>query len=120
MGLHSSHGWNCVGLCEFGRDVFDVRLSAVRCAAIADFSGRAPTAGGQYHWVSEFAPPSCQKFLSYLVGTALSASLSTFNLTVSDRMALRDRMAGWLGFDSLPSRNHYPRSYCLERPQLHL
>lgn len=31
-------------------------------------SSRAPTAGGQYHWVSEFAPPNCQKFLSYLVG----------------------------------------------------
>jgi hypothetical protein len=30
---------------------------------------RAPTSGGQYHWVSEFAPPSCQKFLSYITGT---------------------------------------------------
>ena len=29
---------------------------------------RAPTAGGQYHWVSEFAPSSLQKPLSYLVG----------------------------------------------------
>jgi choline transport protein len=29
---------------------------------------RAPTTGGQYHWVSEFAPPSLQKFLSYIVG----------------------------------------------------
>ena len=29
---------------------------------------RAPTAGGQYHWVSEFAPTSLQKPLSYLVG----------------------------------------------------
>lgn len=28
----------------------------------------APTAGGQYHWVSEFSPRSCQKFLSYIVG----------------------------------------------------
>ena len=28
----------------------------------------APTSGGQYHWTSEFAPPSCQKFLSYIVG----------------------------------------------------
>lgn len=33
------------------------------------YSSRAPTAGGQYHWVSEFAPPRYQKFLSYLVGT---------------------------------------------------
>lgn len=29
---------------------------------------RAPTSGGQYHWVSEFAPKRHQKFLSYMVG----------------------------------------------------
>lgn len=29
---------------------------------------RAPTTGGQYHWVSEFAPRKYQKFLSYLMG----------------------------------------------------
>ena len=29
---------------------------------------RAPTSGGQYHWVSEFAPPSCQALLSYITG----------------------------------------------------
>ncbi|KAJ4404122.1 hypothetical protein N0V91_006023 [Didymella pomorum] len=28
----------------------------------------APTSGGQYHWVSEFAPKKYQKFLSYIVG----------------------------------------------------
>ncbi|CAG5153046.1 uncharacterized protein ALTATR162_LOCUS3013 [Alternaria atra] len=28
----------------------------------------APTSGGQYHWVSEFAPPEHQRFLSYVVG----------------------------------------------------
>lgn len=26
------------------------------------------TAGAQYHWISEFAPPNCQKQLSYVVG----------------------------------------------------
>jgi amino acid transporter len=31
-------------------------------------SARAPTSGGQYHWVSEFAPPKYQKSLSYLSG----------------------------------------------------
>jgi amino acid transporter len=31
----------------------------------------APTSGGQYHWVSEFAPERAQKFLSYLTGTSL-------------------------------------------------
>lgn len=28
----------------------------------------APTAGGQYHWISEFAPREFQKPLSYLIG----------------------------------------------------
>lgn len=29
---------------------------------------RSPTSGGQYHWVSEFAGKSWQKFLSYITG----------------------------------------------------
>ncbi|KAL8650363.1 MAG: hypothetical protein Q9210_003868, partial [Variospora velana] len=37
-------------------------------ASLAEMASMAPTAGGQYHWVSEFAPPKHQKFLSYLVG----------------------------------------------------
>ncbi|KAL8704261.1 MAG: hypothetical protein Q9201_002570 [Fulgogasparrea decipioides] len=38
-------------------------------ASMAEMASMAPTAGGQYHWVSEFAPPRYQKFLSYIVGT---------------------------------------------------
>ncbi|KAJ9613052.1 hypothetical protein H2200_002993 [Cladophialophora chaetospira] len=37
-------------------------------ASIAEMASMSPTAGGQYHWVSEFAPRRIQKFLSYLVG----------------------------------------------------
>lgn len=37
-------------------------------ASIAEMASMAPTAGGQYHWVSEFAPRGAQKGLSYLVG----------------------------------------------------
>src|SRR5262245_23774346 len=37
-------------------------------ASMADMASMAPTSGGQYHWVSEFAPKSCQRFLSYIVG----------------------------------------------------
>lgn len=33
---------------------------------------RAPTAGGQYHWVSEFAPRKYQKILSYTSGQSIS------------------------------------------------
>ncbi|KAI1617196.1 amino acid transporter-like protein [Exophiala viscosa] len=36
--------------------------------SLAEMESMAPTSGGQYHWVSEFAPPSCQKFLSYSAG----------------------------------------------------
>jgi choline transport protein len=44
---------------------------------------RAPTAGGQYHWVSEFAPSSCQRFLSYLVGWLGVLGWQTAAATVS-------------------------------------
>lgn len=36
--------------------------------SMAEMASMAPTSGGQYHWVSEFAPPQYQKFLSYTVG----------------------------------------------------
>ena len=36
--------------------------------SLAEMSYMAPTAGGQYHWVSEFSPPSLQKPLSHFVG----------------------------------------------------
>ena len=36
--------------------------------SLAEMASMAPTSGGQYHWVSEFAPPNCQKFLSYVTG----------------------------------------------------
>ena len=35
-------------------------------------SSRAPTAGGQYHWVSMLALPHSQKILSYITGTLLA------------------------------------------------
>jgi choline transport protein len=37
-------------------------------ASMAELASMAPTAGGQYHFVSEFAPPSLQKPLSFIVG----------------------------------------------------
>lgn len=36
--------------------------------SMAEMASMAPIAGAQYHWVSEFAPESCQKILSYLTG----------------------------------------------------
>ena len=40
--------------------------------SISEMGSMSPTAGGQYHWVSEFAPRSCQKFLSYITGYLLA------------------------------------------------
>ncbi|KAI9661029.1 MAG: hypothetical protein M1821_009356 [Bathelium mastoideum] len=37
-------------------------------ASLAEMASMAPTSGGQYHWVSEFAPPTWQKTLSYASG----------------------------------------------------
>ncbi|KAB8229631.1 amino acid permease-domain-containing protein [Aspergillus alliaceus] len=36
--------------------------------SMAEMSSMATTAGGQYHWVSEFAPRKYQGFLSYVAG----------------------------------------------------
>jgi len=37
-------------------------------ASLAEMESMAPTSGGQYHWVSEFAPPQYQRVLSYASG----------------------------------------------------
>lgn len=37
-------------------------------ASLAEMASMAPTAGGQYHWVSELAPPSMQRIASYITG----------------------------------------------------
>lgn len=39
--------------------------------SMAEMASMAPIAGAQYHWVSEFAPESYQKILSYLTGYVL-------------------------------------------------
>ncbi|KAF2218521.1 amino acid/polyamine transporter I [Elsinoe ampelina] len=36
--------------------------------SMAEMASMAPIAGAQYHWVSEFAPENCQRFLSYITG----------------------------------------------------
>ncbi|KAK5128107.1 hypothetical protein LTR08_004199 [Meristemomyces frigidus] len=36
--------------------------------SLAEMASMAPSASGQYHWISEFAPPNVQKLLSYTVG----------------------------------------------------
>lgn len=36
--------------------------------SMSEMASMAPIAGAQYHWVSEFAPESMQKTLSYFTG----------------------------------------------------
>lgn len=38
-----------------------VTCYATIVASLAEMESMAPTAGGQYHWVSEFAPPQYQR-----------------------------------------------------------
>ncbi|PYI13087.1 amino acid transporter [Aspergillus japonicus CBS 114.51] len=54
-GMLWSYVWSTVG---FGFII----------VSLAEMASMAPTSGGQYHWVSEFAPARYQKFLSYVTG----------------------------------------------------
>ena len=48
--------------------VFSIFGFGAAILSMAEMASMAPTSGGQYHWVSEFAPPSTQKILSYVIG----------------------------------------------------
>ncbi len=37
-------------------------------ASLAELVSVVPTAGGQYHWTFELAPPKYRKFVSYVTG----------------------------------------------------
>ncbi|KAK3686554.1 hypothetical protein LTR37_019693, partial [Vermiconidia calcicola] len=64
--------------------------------SMAELASMAPTAGGQYHWVSEFAPREYQRLLSYLTGwlcvlgwqTALCATTYSAALALQGMIAL--------------------------------
>ncbi|KXT16202.1 hypothetical protein AC579_901 [Pseudocercospora musae] len=65
-GLFWSYIWTIVG---FGTII----------ASMAEMASMAPTSGGQYHWVSEFAPEKYQKFLSYTTGWLSAMSYQAGN-----------------------------------------
>jgi hypothetical protein len=52
-------------------------------ASLAEVASMSPTAGGQFHWVSELAPPRFQKGLSYTTGWLLTLGWQTFLCGVS-------------------------------------
>lgn len=75
-------------------------------STLSELVSMAPTSGGQYHWVSMLAPPSCAKFLSYLTGWLtlggwqgsvasggyLTGTMSEFFLLSSFSMSLKPRL----------------------------
>ncbi|KAK4550795.1 hypothetical protein LTR36_000375 [Oleoguttula mirabilis] len=56
-------------------------------ASIAEMASMCPTAGGQYHWVSEFAPPKYQKGLSYVTGWLCATGWQVFLASVAFMVA---------------------------------
>lgn len=59
-----------------------ITFSGAECSPVS----RAPTAGGQYHWIYLLAPDSSKKFLSYVTGECIFRVLRVLALTYS---------AGW-------------------------
>ncbi|KAH2212164.1 hypothetical protein KXV58_009486, partial [Aspergillus fumigatus] len=55
-------------------------------ASIGEMASMAPTSGGQYHWVSEFAPRRAQKFLSYIT-VQPDGSAPTFSILFNTFLA---------------------------------
>jgi len=68
------------------------------------YFSRAPTSGGQYHWVSEFAPPEYQKFLSYASGSCIVCLVECFEFTYN-RLDVNSGLARKCGFEHLCRRN---------------
>lgn len=78
---------------------------------------RAPTAGGQYHWVSEFAPRRGQKFLSYITGNFYLSQCKRHRLTYH-RMAFCHGMAVCHCINRLPRWHHHPRINRIESSRI--
>lgn len=70
LGLDHSAGGIDICVCEHCRACVDVSeiLGFVIMIKTDLLLARSPTAGGQYHFVSEYAPPQYQKLLSYITG----------------------------------------------------
>lgn len=63
-----------------GRNGIHVRHLSTHSSELTCLNGlRAPTNGGVYHWVSEFAPARYQKYLSYVTGMYRGACQPNWN-----------------------------------------
>ena len=75
---------------------------------------RAPTAGGQYHWVFMLAPKPAKKFLSYITGARKVFSLYPKKSTDWERLAHCPRVAvsgriRWLSLWFTNTRSPHPQ-----------
>ncbi|KAK0622073.1 amino acid/polyamine transporter I [Bombardia bombarda] len=89
--------------------MFIATFFGVFCAilSMAEMASMAPTSGGQYHWVSEFAPASLQKLLSYLVGWLCVLGWQVGTVAISFLMAGQIQGLVILNHDSYdPQRWH--------------
>jgi hypothetical protein len=68
------------------REIFKCRRELIEC--------RAPTSGGQYHWVFEFAPSQHHKVLSYVTGKC-SLQVCVHLKLMSKISSLKNRQADW-------------------------
>ena len=103
-GLFWSYIWTFIG---FG----------IVMISLAEMASMAPISAGQYHWVSEFAPPKYQKFLSYFTGKLRRIPISTFVLTL-DRMDVDARMAGRRSLWIILDGHHHPGTHWSQQSRL--
>lgn len=64
---------------------------------ITDMMRRAPTSGGQYHWVAMLAPPKSKVFLSWFTGEHIEVKLGQ---TAADNSQVG--LPLWVGWPTLP------------------
>ena len=87
--------------------------------SLAEMASMAPISGGQYHWVSEFAPPKYQKFLSYFTGRLHSPESNLSPCADTEyRMDVDSCMASWCCLRILPDRHDHPRPDRVEQSGL--
>jgi amino acid permease len=76
-------------------------------ASLAELTSRFPTAGGQYHWTYELAPPKYRNFISWITGQYLPLSffaqhieVQTNDLSQAGKLCAHGRLI-WLPFSTL-------------------
>ena len=118
MGLLDLLDWVHAGVCDNrrnGLDVNEIPSPSWNCSLT--LSARAPTSGGQYHWVSEYAPRSSQRFISYITGMTPFVQ-KYVALSDTSRLDLCPWMADRSRISCIPGGNNDSRPLGAEQPEL--